>query len=866
MTKLTPSRQQYLDFKKQFPDSIVMFRLGDFYEMFDDDARTAARELDLVLTGRPVSKGERVPMCGVPHHAVEGYIARLVERGYHVAVVEQVGSEPVNGLTPREVSRVITPGTVMEPGMLPEARHNYLLALVPEPDRSGDSWAGVGLAYADISTGEFAATQVVGEDATLIVVEELARLEPREVLLPASWAERGVTLPPGAHVTPLPDYRFSPAFARDALIEHFEVTTLDGFGLQNKPLAMCAAGAILDYVMETQRSALEQFTNLRSYSTSGFMTLDPATRRNLELTATIRGGSKRGSLLDVLDRTVTPMGARLLRTWIGQPLLDVQRLEARLEAVAALHASGTARAAVRDALRQVADLERLVNRLLVGRAGPRDLQALAGSLEAVPALRELIAPAEALSAIHEALDPCPDVVTLIGEALVDDPPATLSAPGVFRRGYSQELDQVIAASRDAKEWVAGLEETERERAGIKSLKVGFNRVFGYYIEVSKANADKAPADYIRKQTLVNAERYITPELKEYESLILNAEERLLEIEGRLFAELCSGARSRAETLLRTARALAHLDAFASLAEVAAREKYARPTLTEEDALSIHDGRHPVVEKTLRGERFVPNDTHFDEGERLHIITGPNMAGKSTIIRQVALIVLMAQIGSFVPAREATIGLADRIFTRIGAQDEIHAGQSTFMVEMVELALILTHATRRSLIILDEIGRGTSTYDGMAIARAVVEFIHNNPRLGARTLFATHYHELTELANLLPGVVNYNVAVAEEGDSIVFLHRLLPGGTDRSYGIHVAQLAGIPRTVVNRATEILKELEAAGGDFVIQPRQPPAGPLQLSFLQTDPDPIVKFVRELSVDELSPLDAITKLYELKRLAGE
>ncbi len=866
MTKLTPSRKQYLDFKSQFPDSIVMFRLGDFYEMFDDDAQIAARELDLVLTGRPVSKGERVPMCGVPHHAVEGYIARLVERGYHVAVVEQVGNEPVNGLTPREVSRVITPGTVMEPGMLPDARHNYLLALAPEPDRSGDGWAGVGLAYADISTGEFAATQVTGDGATLIVVEELARLEPREVLLPASWAERGVTLPPGVHITPLPDYRFGPAFTRDALLDHFEVTTLDGFGLQNKPLAVRAAGAILDYVAETQGGALEQLTSLHSYSTAGFMTLDPATRRNLELTATIRDGSKRGSLLDVLDRTVTPMGARLLRTWIGQPLLDLDRLEARLDAVAALHGSATARAAVRDALRQVSDLERLVNRLLVGRAGPRDLLALAGSLSAVPALRELIAPAEALSGIHEALDPCPDVMTLVREALVDDPPATLSAPGVFRPGYSSELDQVVAASRDAKGWVAGLEEIERERTGIKSLKVGFNKVFGYYIEVSKANAGRVPDRYIRKQTLVNAERYITPDLKEYESLILNAEERLLEIEERLFAELCNSARSRAETLLRTARALAHLDAFASLAEVAAREKYVRPSLTRQDVLTIRDGRHPVVEKTLHGARFVPNDTHFDEHERLHIITGPNMAGKSTIIRQVALIVLMAQIGSFVPAREATIGLADRIFTRIGAQDEIHAGQSTFMVEMVELALILTHATRRSLIILDEIGRGTSTYDGMAIARAVVEFIHNNPRLGARTLFATHYHELTELANLLPGVANYNVAVAEEGDTIVFLHRLLPGGTDRSYGIHVAQLAGIPRTVVNRAAEILKELEAAGGDFVIKPREKPDGPLQLSFLQTDPDPIIKFVRELNVDELSPLDAITKLYELKRLAGE
>ncbi len=866
MPKITPSRQQYLDFKSQFPHAIVMFRLGDFYEMFDQDAEVAARELDLVLTGRPVAKGERVPMCGVPHHAVEGYIARLVEKGHHVAVIEQVGSEPVGGLTPREVSRVITPGTVMEPGMLSDTRHNYLLALAPEPDRQGGGWAAVGLAYVDITTGEFAATQLDGEGATLTVVEELARLEPREVLLPAAWSERGVTLPAGAHLTPVPDYRFEQGFARQMLLDHFQVSTLDGFGLHEAPLAVRASGAILAYLQDTQRGALAQLTAIRTYTTSHFMTLDSATRRNLELTETIREGSKRGSLLDVLDRTVTPMGGRLLRTWIGQPLLDRARLEARLDAVEALAGSGTARAAVREKLRHVSDLERLVNRLLVGRAGPRDLQALAASLRAVPALKDVIAPAEALGSLADALDSCEDCADLIERALVDDAPATLSAPGAFRPGYSPELDQVMASSRNAKDWVANLEETERQRTGIKSLKVGYNKVFGYYLEVSRANAEKVPDDYIRKQTLVNAERYITPDLKEYESLILNADERLLEIEQRLFRELCDQVLARSEALLRTARALAHLDVFASLAEVAARENYTRPQLSDDDVLDIRDGRHPVVERTLRGERFVPNDTHFDDKERLHIITGPNMAGKSTIIRQVALVVLMAQIGSFVPVREATIGLADRIFTRIGAQDEIHAGQSTFMVEMVELALILTHATSRSLIILDEIGRGTSTYDGMAIARAVVEHIHNNPRLRARTLFATHYHELTELANILPGVRNYNVAVAEEGDNVVFLHRLMPGGADRSYGIHVAQLAGIPKAVINRATEILEELEEAGGDFTIKPHEDSTQTVQLSFFKTDPDPVIKLLRDLKVDELSPLDAITKLYELKRLAGE
>lgn len=865
MPKVTPSRQQYLDFKSQFPDAIVMFRLGDFYEMFDDDAEVASRELDLVLTGRGAPKGERVPMCGVPHHAVDGYIARLVEKGYHVAVVEQVGTEPVGGLTPREVSRVITPGTVMEPGMLAETRHSYLLALAPEADRDG-GWAAVGLAYVDISTGEFAATQMDGEGASLGVVEELARLEPREVLLPASWIERGVTLPSGTHKTAVPDYHYEHGFARQTLLDHFQVSTLDGFGLQDKPLGVRAAGAVVAYLQETQRGALDQLISLRSYSISNFMTLDAATRRNLELTETIRDGQKRGSLLAVLDRTVTPMGGRLLRTWIGQPLLERAKLEKRLDAVEALYESGTTRAEVRAQLRGVSDLERLTNRLLAGRAGPRDLLALAQSLYAVPALREVIERGDSLHSIYDALDPCGDVCDLVTRALAEEPPAVANSTGIIRAGYSDELDRIVVGSRDAREWVAGLEPTERERTGIKSLKVGYNKVFGYYIEVSRANAEKVPDDYIRKQTLVNAERYITPDLKEYEALILNAEERQLEIEQRLFAELCDQVAARSTVLLRTARALAHLDVFASLAEVAAREGYVRPVLADDDVLDIHEGRHPVVEQMLHGERFVPNDTHFDADERLHLITGPNMAGKSTIIRQVALIVLMAQIGSFVPATSASVGLADRIFTRIGAQDEIHAGQSTFMVEMVELALILSHATRRSLLILDEIGRGTSTYDGMAIARAVVEYVHNNPDLGARTLFATHYHELIELANILPGVRNYNVAVAEEGDGIVFLHRLMPGGADRSYGIHVAQLAGIPKAVIHRAQEILAELEAAGSDFRVKPRAQAEGTVQLSFFQTDPDPVIKALRDLKVDEMSPLDAITRLYELKRLAQE
>ncbi len=864
--KITPSRRQYLEFKAQFPDAIVMFRLGDFYEMFDEDAEIAARELDLVLTSRPFSKDQRAPMCGVPHHAVDGYIAKLVERGYHVAVVEQVGSQPINGITPRQVARVVTPGTVIDDGMIPETRHNYLLALAPEANKRGDGWAAVGLAYVEISTGEFAATQFSGRDAALHVAEELARLGPREVLLPQSWAQYPIGWPEGTHITPLPDHRFAARTARQTLHEHFGVSMLAGFGLRNKPLAVRAAGAALAYVQETQRGSLEQLQTLHTYSLDAFMTLDAATRRNLELTETLRGGRRRGSLLAVLDRTTTAMGARLLRTWLGQPLLERARLEARLDAVEAFYQAGTLRAEVRATLAHVADLERLTNRLLARRVGPRALLALAESLEAVPTLRALVAEVPALASVYEALDPCTDVAQTIRAALVEEPPALMNSIGVFRQGYSAELDAVIEASREAKAWIAGLEDAERERTGIKSLKVGYNKVHGYYIEVSKANTDRVPPEYERRQTLVNAERYITPQLKEYEALIFNADERQLAIEQRLFEELCAQLRKRAGAMLRTAKALAHLDVFAALAEVAAREGYVRPQLTDDDVLIIREGRHPVVEKTLSGERFVPNDTYFDANERIHIITGPNMAGKSTIIRQVALIVLLAQVGSFVPARKATVGLVDRIFTRIGAQDEIHAGQSTFMVEMTELALILRHATRRSLIVLDEIGRGTSTYDGMAIARAVVEYLHNHPRLGARTLFATHYHELTALADILPAVVNYNVAVAEDGEGIVFLHKLMPGGTDRSYGIHVAQLAGVPKAVVRRAREILRELEEAGGNFVIQPREQPEGPQQLSFFQVDTEPLVAFLRELNVDELSPLDALTKLYELKRLLGE
>ncbi|MCL4246908.1 MAG: DNA mismatch repair protein MutS [Anaerolineae bacterium] len=866
MAEVTPLRQQYLDIKREYPDCILFFRLGDFYETFDADAEVAARELDLVLTSRPVSKSQRIPMAGVPHHAVETYVARLIEKGFHVAICEQVTEPNGRGLVEREVTRVVTPGTVIEPELLAEKRANYLMAIFPV--EGADGWERAGIAYVDISTGEFAATDLTGENAAVLTLEELARVQPSEVLMPQSWSERGVTLPPGMSLTPYADWRFERAHAEQSLISHFRVRTLDGYGLGEHPAGICAAGAALQYLQQTQKNSLAQIVNIRAYSTAAFMVLDPFTRRNLELTETIRQRRTQGSLLGVLDRTITAMGARLLRTWISQPLLDLRRLNARLDAVESLAQYEMLRAEVREALRGVTDLERLTNRLLVGKAGPRDLLALRESLNAVPSIQSLIAPAQPLAALSKMMDDCDDVRDLIDRALSDEPPATLNNMGVIRPGFSDELDDVMDKTRHAREWIAELEPHERQRTGIPSLKVGFNKVFGYYIEVSHANTDKVPGDYIRKQTLVNAERYITPELKEYESLVLNAEEQILQIERRLFDEVCHALAQHARRLLDTARGLAHLDTFAALADVAVREGYCRPKLTEDDLLVVNDGRHPVVEQLLDGGyRYVPNDTHFDSMSRIHIVTGPNMAGKSTYIRQVAIITLMAQIGSFVPAAEATIGLVDRIFARIGAQDEIHAGQSTFMVEMVETARLLSGSTHRSLLILDEVGRGTSTYDGLAIARAVVEYIHNHPRLNCRTLFATHYHELTELPNILPRARNYNVAVAEEGDGIVFLHKVLPGGADRSYGVHVAQLAGLPRPVVDRANELLRQLETDGSRYELPTaRKKRENPAQLKMFDDQPHAALTTLKELKVDELSPLEALTKLYELKRMAEE
>jgi len=1304
----TPIRKQYLELKSRYPDTILFFRLGDFYETFDADAELVAEELDIVLTSRPVAKGVRIPMAGVPYHAVEGYVARLIEKGYRVALAEQVGEPDGRGPMERRVERVVTPGTLLEPALLDEKRPNYLAAIIIEGERAG-------IAYAEISTGEFGTTQLSDDGDILIAVrQELARLQPREVLFPklGSWKERASDQPETrseellagmlpAHFTPWAAYRFEESAARQLLLEHFGVQTLEGFGCEGKPLAVRAAGAILAYLQETQQGTLPQIVGLATYSTEHFMAIDPATWRNLELTETLRR-EKRGSLLGVLDMSVTAMGGRLLLQRLQRPLLDIAELETRLDQVQAFVENGLLRASTRRLLKQVPDLERMVNRVTAGKAPPRDLMGIRVALEAVPELRVLLeevteAPA-GLSGLREGLEALPDVAALIASALVDDPPAQASAGGLIRPGFSAELDGIILASRDAREWIASLESKERARTGIKNLKVGYNKVFGYYIEVTRSNTDAVPADYIRKQTLVNAERYITPDLKEYESLVLNAEERINELEARLFRELCAQVAARSVALLTLATALARLDVAAALAEVAARYHYVRPTFTPEPVLEITAGRHPVVERTL-SEPFAPNDLRMDDASRIHIITGPNMAGKclsagtliptdrgllpiqalsddatqpdtftplevgirgkcgnttsshfynggavptlqirtslgyeltgtpahrvwvrradgsetwvrldelttadyvalqpgtelwgqatalaitpshsrgaisytyptemtpdfayfigiligdgnysrqqvlrittadelvaqefcriaetlfgyspkstqkrdtiardylitsldirrfmaqlgldyvtshqksipesilraprasvigvlqglfdtdasagrrygnieystvspilaqqvqllllnlgivsslqqkqtparlsyrvsirgadaiafycivgfrlprkqahsaltstlrhpniggipyltgvlrtiqqrivatknkpvalkhnkainsifytyipggrnisyakmqellsyceqsqvpcpeldsllenryfydrlrcvtpgetqqvfdlsvpqgnayvaggfvshnSVFLRQSAHIVLMAQIGSYVPADAAHIGIVDRIFTRIGASDELAAGQSTFMVEMVETAGILNHATPQSLLVLDEVGRGTSTYDGMAIAWAVVEYLHNHPERRARTLFATHYHELIEMEEHLPHIRNFNLAVVEEGKDVVFLHRVVPGGADRSYGIHVARLAGVPAPVVHRAEALLEQLES--GEFRPGAEEPePFQPLLIA----KEHPVVEALRTLDVNSLTPLDALTKLYEWQKL---
>jgi DNA mismatch repair protein MutS len=846
----TPIRRQYLKIKQQYPQAIVLFRLGDFYETFDEDAKLTSRELEIVLTSRSMGKAHQVPMAGIPYHALDNYLARLISRGYKVAICEQV-TKPgeTKGLVEREVVRLVTPGTVVEPGLLDSKANNYLVSLVPGQD-------GVGLAYVDITTSEFATTWLPHHR----LVPELERLKPSEIIAP-----EGVELPDlasGASLTRLEDYWYELDVATRALLDHFGVSTLDGYGCGHLPLAVRAAGAVIHYLGDTQKGVLGQLTHLTTYTTDAFMALDVQTQRNLELFQSGRYDTAAGSLLSSLDLTRTAMGGRLLRRWLGQPLLDVNELNNRQDAIAWFADNTLPRSQAISSLSEVADIERLINRIKGGIAIPRELITLRRSLEIIPKLIEVLEP---VAWLKNNLKPCPEVVDLVSQAIVDSP-ASLDQGGVIRPGFSEELDNLRNSSKNAKQYLADLERSEREKTGIKSLKVGFNKVFGYYIEVSKPNLAQVPPEYIRKQTLVGGERFFTPELKEYESLILNAQERISELEAQLFRQVCQQVGAESERISASGLALADVDVFSSLAEVAVRYSYVRPTLTTGNTIDIKGGRHPVVERTLAQGSFVPNDSFLSNDDaQLIVLTGPNMSGKSTYLRQVALIVLLAQIGSFVPAASATIGLVDRIFTRIGAREDLPAGQSTFMVEMVETANILNNATPRSLIILDEIGRGTSTYDGLSIARAVAEYIHSYPKLGAKTLFATHYHELIELANFLPRVKNFNVAVAEERGEVTFLYKIVPGGVDQSYGIHVAKLAGLPKSVVHRAREVLEELEDGSKQASSKRRHREALPQQLP-LMGPKSPLFEELEKLDIDSMTPLEAITRLYELQKKAKE
>ncbi len=886
MGPVVPLRRQYLEIKRRFPDVILLFRLGDFYETFDEDARIAAEVLDIVLTGREMGKGLRVPMAGIPHHAADGYVARLIAAGHKVAMCEQIGDvQKGRGLVARDVTRVITPGTVLDPAILNADRNNYIVAIALDGNRAG-------LAYADITTGEFATTELMtgtAEETLLAIGRELLRLGPAEVVLATGMADdaplpRSSWLPDGLSQSQTDAWRWRLNRATDHLRRHFAVESLDGFGCAGKPLAIRAAGGLLDYLAETQRSDLRQVTSLATYMVDNYMTLDAQTRRNLELLESSRGERKH-SLVAVLDQTRTPLGARLLRRWLGQPLLDLAALRKRQEAVARFHGDALARSTLRRELSAVGDLERLVNRAVTRIATPRDLGELRASLAQLPAIAAAAPDTPGAPGLNPALATVTEIHALLTAAIVDEPPAVLGKAAAIRPGYAAELDGHRARAREARDWIANLERQERERSGIKSLKVGYNKVFGYYLEITAAalasarprdGAAALPDDYIAKQSLANATRYFTPQLKEYEAVVLTAQETLAGLEHDVFHRVMGQVADRAPRLLAAASAVAYLDLVSTLAEVAVVRDYVRPELDESGSIAIDDGRHPTLEALIGRAEYVPNDAALDvDGAQITIVTGPNMAGKSSYLRQVALIVLLAQIGSYVPARRARIGLVDRVFTRIGAQDDITTGQSTFMVEMLETANILNHATGRSLVILDEIGRGTSTYDGLAIARAIVEHLHNAPRLGCRTLFATHYHELTELEAVLPRVRCCRMDVLEDGDRVVFLRRVVPGAADRSYGVHVAQLAGIPRAVVRRAQDILAELEGdtsdRGAERAIKRAamrsDPPvtAASIQLT-LFAPPNPALAELRVLDVESLSPLEAITRLFELKRLAGD
>ena len=872
--------KQYREIKRQHLDAILLFRMGDFYEMFDQDAVTASKVLEITLTARNRSKGIETPLCGFPYHAAEGYIAKLIRRGFKVAVCEQVEDPKLaKGIVKREVIRVVTPGTVLDSNLLDAKENNYLASLYPAKE-------GYGLAFLDISTGDFFIAQVDGAANLAELDTMLARFAPREIVLPSGQQlDTGLSVLLRQYtqaINTYSDWTFDWQTANRTLLDHFKTASLEGFGCSGMKTGISAAGAALRYIEETQKTSLANIRGIKPFLAQSYMVLDPSCQRTLELVKNIYDGSLKGTLLSVLDFTATSMGGRKLREWLLNPLMDAVEIERRHEAVNELKDKHQLRGNMITALGMVYDLERLISRVSLGAANARDLLALKQSFTSLPRIRELLSEctSQLTYSLMEEWDDLQEVLQHIDSAIADDPPYTLREGRLIKKGYSQDLDQLRSISSEGKGWIAGIERRERERSGIGSLKVSYNKVFGYYIEVTKTNLQNVPPDYIRKQTLANAERFITPELKEYEERVLGAEEKILDMEYRLFQQVRESVAGSTVRIQDMARRLAVIDCLASLAEAAAKNNYIRPAILDGDTLRIIEGRHPVIEQVYAEERFIPNDTNLDcEENQLVIITGPNMAGKSTYMRQVAMITIMAQMGSLVPAREAQIGLVDRIFTRVGASDFISRGQSTFMVEMNETANILNNATDRSLIILDEIGRGTSTFDGISIAWAVAEYIH--AKLRSRTLFATHYHELTELALTMDRVKNYTVAIKEWNDQIIFLRRVVEGGADKSYGIQVARLAGLPPAVIQRAREVLANLEQAEFNELGEPvvaskirmgdgeskkaRNAPekdAIEPQLGLFASEAGLLFKELADLNLDVMTPLDAMNKLHELKK----
>ena len=854
----TPARKQYLRIKSDHKDEILLFRMGDFYETFDEDAQIISRELEIALTSREMGKGQKVPLAGIPYHALEGYLTRLINRGFRVAICEQTSDPSTSkGIVDREVVRIVTPGTVIEDSLLQQGSNSFLMAVVVRGEEAG-------ISVVDITTSDFLTTQLKSDR----IESEIARLSPKEILLGTEWS--GNISSYTATVPTIVDMsNFDPVNSVTKVKEFFDVATLESFGCHNLPLATQAAGAILEYLESHQKDALLGITDLQTYSVNEFMVLDRQTRRNLELFLAGRWDSDESSLFSILDRTSTPMGGRLLQTWIGKPLLSVSDIEMRQEAVAWFFSSETRRRNVMEILKNASDLERLSTKVATRRATPRDLIGITKSISIIPNLIDLLSNGDDSHKIHFARNTFRDhseLLTTLSSALNDDPPTTVGDGNAIKPGYSKELDKLKGELLAAQKQMASLESNERQETGIKTLKVGFNRVFGYYIEVSRSHIDSVPEHYVRKQTLVGGERYITPRMKELEAQILTARDRISFMESEVFSKICEVVSLEVSKLKQSAEALALIDVLNSFAVVAQNENYTKPNLNRSGRIHIEEGRHPVVENITTKSMFISNDTDLNlEESQIIILTGPNMSGKSTYLRQVGLITLMAQIGSYVPARSANISVVDRIFTRGGLQDDLTAGQSTFMVEMVETASILNQATRHSLIILDEIGRGTSTYDGLAIARSVAEHLHNSSNLGCKTLFATHYHEMTSLSSELSRAKNYHVSVTEDNGNIVFLRRIVEGGADRSYGVHVARLAGIPSSIVNRAWEILRELEEYQGSVKLSATGNSVEGVQLSFLNKSTQ-LVDEIKDIEISNLTPLEAITKLYELQNKADQ